>query len=337
MSAPIVLHEKNTRGSDTLTIAVLGTGRMGEPIAHNLLSAGFPVRVWNRTAAKTRRLSAAGAQALCSPATAAVNADILVTMLADGPATEQAMAGPDGALGALAPGAIWVQMGTVGLEWTQNLSALAHEHGVSFVDAPVSGSDGPARDGQLVILASGDESLEGRLQPMFAAIGRRTLWLGSIGNGSALKLALNAWLAAITETAAETVTLSETLGLDPRLLIETLSDLPLGAPYALAKASAMIERQYEPGFALGLAHKDVELAVSAANRRGLTLPIIEQVNARWDAAIADGHGDQDVAVVVEPLRLNWSDASRRPAVDKNAVGEERPGGPATFRSDTTPV
>jgi 3-hydroxyisobutyrate dehydrogenase len=302
MSTVIVSHEGHALGSGKPTIAVLGTGRMGEPIAHNLLSAGFPVRVWNRTVAKTRRLSDAGAQARPTPAAAATGAEVLVTMLADGPATERAIAGPDGALWALAPGAIWVQMGTIGVDWIESLSALAHEHGVSFVDAPVSGSDGPARDGQLTILASGDKSLDGRLRPMFAAIGRRTLWLGPIGNGTALKLVLNAWLAGITETAAETLALSETLGLDPRLLVETLADLPLGSPYALAKTSAMINHQYEPGFALRLAHKDVELAASAASRRGLTLPIIEQVDASWDAAIAAGHGDQDVAVAVEPLR-----------------------------------
>jgi 3-hydroxyisobutyrate dehydrogenase len=302
MSTVSVSHKEQGPGAGKPTIAVLGTGRMGEPIAQNLLNVDFPVRVWNRTAAKTHRLSAAGAQAGPTPAAAAKSAQVLITMLADGAATERAMVGPDGALAALAPEAIWVQMGTVGLEWTESFSALAHERGVSFVDAPVSGSDGPARDGQLVILASGDESLESRLGPMFAAIGRRTLWLGPIGNGSALKVALNAWLAAITQTAAETVALSETLGLDPRLLVETLADLPLGAPYALAKANAMIDHQFEPGFALRLAHKDVELAVSAASRHGLTLPIIEQVDARWAAAIAEGHGDQDVAVAVEPVR-----------------------------------
>lgn len=260
MSTSIALHERDPRDVGKPTIAVLGTGRMGEPIAHNLLSADFPVRVWNRTVAKTRRLSAAGAQVRPTPAAAATGAEVLVTMLADGPATERAIADPDGALGVLAPGAIWVQMGTIGLEWTESLSARAHQRGVSFVDAPVSGSDGPARDGQLMILASGDESLDTRLGPMFAAIVRRILVLGPVGNGSALKLALNAWLAAITETAAETVALSETLGLDPRLLVETLAELPLGAPYALAKANAMIQHQFEPGFALRLAHKDAELA-----------------------------------------------------------------------------
>ena len=286
-------------GATAPTIAVLGTGRMGEPIALNLLAAGFPVRVWNRTVAKTRRLGAAGAQIGPTPVTAAAGAQVLITMLADGPVTERAI---EGALTALAPGAVWLQMGTVGLEWTERLAAISHEQGVAFVDAPVSGSDGPARAGQLVILAAGDASLGDRLRPIFGAIGRRTVWAGPVGTGTALKLALNAWLAAITETAAETVALSEKLGLDPRLFVDTLADLPLAAPYALAKARAMIGRQFEPGFTLRLAHKDVELALSAAGRHGLRLPVIEQVDERWDAAIAHGHGDQDVAVAVQETR-----------------------------------
>jgi 3-hydroxyisobutyrate dehydrogenase len=288
--------------TDRATIALLGTGRMGAPIARNLLSAQYPVRVWNRTSAKAKPIGAAGAIVALTPAAATDGADVLVTMLADGAATEQAVAGRDGALDTLAPGSTWVQMGTIGLDWTRRLAARAQEHEIAFVDAPVSGSDGPARDGQLVILASGDETLRDQLDPIFEVIGRRTRWLGPVGHGSALKLVLNGWLASITEAAAEGVALSEALGLDPRVFSDTLADLPLGAPYAVAKANAMIERQFEPGFALAHAHKDVTLAVSAADGRGLRLPLLERVEAQWDRAIAEGHGGEDVAAVVSTLR-----------------------------------
>jgi len=195
-----------------------------------------------------------------------------------------------------------VQMGTIGLEWTERLAAMAQVDGVSFADAPVSGSDGPAQDGELVILASGDDTLSDRLAPVFDAIGRRTVWLGPAGRGSAMKLALNGWLAAVTETAAETVALSEALALDPSLVIETIADLPLGSPYAVAKANAMIAGRFEPGFALRLARKDVGLALSAADRRALELPLLELVDARWTDTILAGHGDEDVASVVTTLR-----------------------------------
>lgn len=288
--------------TDQPTIALLGTGRMGAPIARNLLAAGFPVRVWNRTTARARRLMADGAHVASTPAAAADGADILLTMLADGPATERVVSGRLAALPPLAPEAIWVQMGTIGLEWTERLAAMAHVDGVSFVDAPVSGGDGPAQDGQLTILASGDETLSQRLAPVFDAIGRRTVWVGPAGRGSAMKLTLNAWLAAITETAAETVVLSEALDLDPSLVIDTIADLPLGAPYAVAKAHAMIARRFEPGFALRLARKDVGLALSAADHRTLELPLIELVDAQWTKTILAGHGDEDVASVVTTLR-----------------------------------
>ncbi|HEY5319166.1 MAG TPA: NAD(P)-dependent oxidoreductase [Solirubrobacteraceae bacterium] len=286
--------------ADDLTIAVLGTGRMGAPIARNLLAAGFPVRVWNRTLERARPLSEVGAIVAETPAAAATGADVLLTMLADGPATSRAV---DGAFEGLGRGAVWIQMGTIGLEWTMRLAAQAADHDVAFVDAPVSGSDA-AREAKLVILAAcgGDAALRARVEPIFSAIGRRTVWLDEVGQGSALKLVLNAWLAVITEGAAETVAFAEALGLDPHVYIETLADLPLGSPYATMKANAMIDRKFSPGFALRHAHKDVELAATAADAQGMSLPLLQAVDERWEAAMAAGHADEDVAVVVEVER-----------------------------------
>jgi 3-hydroxyisobutyrate dehydrogenase len=296
-------------GGDAPTIAVLGTGRMGFPIASNLLAAGFQVRVWNRTIDRARPLEEAGAGVFETPAAAATGAEVVITMLADGSATSQAVAGDDGMFAGLRPGAIWVQMGTIGLEWTTRLAAQAAERSVAFVDAPVSGTDVPAREGKLVILAAGGDDgraaeVRARVDPIFSVLGRRTVWLGAVGQGSALKLVLNAWLAVITEEAAEAVAFTEALGLDPRVFIETISDLPLGSPYATTKANAMIARQFEPGFALRHAHKDVELAKSAAGELGVALPLLETVDGRWEAAIAAGHADEDVAVVVEMERVS---------------------------------
>jgi 3-hydroxyisobutyrate dehydrogenase len=302
------------------TIAVLGTGRMGLPIARNLLTAGFPVRAWNRTIERARPLEEAGATVAATPAAAAKGADVLLTMLADGPAAEEAVTGDSGAFEGLQPGAAWIQMGTIGIEWTSRLAAQAAENGVWFVDAPVSGSDGPAREAKLVILAAfgspnepGDKSqaeLRATLESIFSAIARRTIWLGAIGQGSALKLVLNAWLAVITEEAAEAVAFSEALGLDPHVVIDTLADLPLGSPYATMKANAMVEGQFSPGFALRHAHKDVELAKSAASERGVPLPLLATVDERWEEAIAAGHADEDVAVVVEMERVSGEGARR---------------------------
>jgi 3-hydroxyisobutyrate dehydrogenase len=234
-----------------------------------------------------------------SPASAAAGADVVITMLTDGEAVQQAMtSGFTGARYAMRRGGVWLQMATVGVEWTGRLAALAAESQLEFVDAPVSGSDGPAREGKLVVLASGPSDVRERVQPIFDAVGQRTVWLGPAGNGSRLKLALNNWLASITEAMAETLTLTGALGLDPHVLLDAIGDGPLAAPYAMVKAEAMLERHFQPGFALRHAVKDGRLALAAAGREDLELPLTAAVVRRWEQAMADGHADEDVASVI---------------------------------------
>jgi 3-hydroxyisobutyrate dehydrogenase len=270
---------------------------MGAPIARNLLAAGFPMSVWNRTASRAERLVDDGARLAASPADAATNADVVLTMLADGAAVEAAMSDPGGALQAMRQRSVWIQMATVGVDWLGRLVALAADHGVELVDAPVSGSDGPAREAKLIVLASGSEEARPRVQAIFDAIGRETLWLGPTGQGTRMKLVLNNWLVAQVEAVAETVALTQALGLDPRLFPEAIDDAPLGSPYAVAKARAMISGDFSPGFALRLAFKDAGLALDAAQELGLSLPLTAALAPRWRQAIADGHANDDVSSV----------------------------------------
>jgi 3-hydroxyisobutyrate dehydrogenase len=227
-----------------------------------------------------------------------VGADVLITMLADGAAVEQVMTGPTGALSMLGAGAIWIQMSTVGTEWTDRLASLAARHDVAFVDAPVSGSSGAAESGELIILASSATTARARVQPLFEVLGRQTLWLPSTGDGSRLKLALNNWLAVLVEGMVETLTLSEALGLDPRLVLEAISDGPMASDYALAKGAAMVNADFAPGFPLRHATKDAELALSAAHRHGVELPLTSALLPRWHEALAADHGGDDVASAV---------------------------------------
>jgi 3-hydroxyisobutyrate dehydrogenase len=188
-------------------------------------------------------------------------------------------------------------MATVGVDWLGRLVALAADRGVELVDAPVSGSDGPAREGKLIVLASGPDEARARVQAIFDAIGRETLWLGPTGQGTRMKLVLNNWLVTQVEAVAETIALTQALGLDPRLFPEAIDDAPLGSPYAVAKARAMISGDYSPGFALRLAFKDAGLALDAAQEVGLSLPLTTALAPRWRQAIADGHADDDVSSV----------------------------------------
>jgi 3-hydroxyisobutyrate dehydrogenase len=280
----------------TPVIAFLGTGRMGGPMAANLARAGFEVRAWDRTASHAAALAGDGATAAASPAEAVRGAGILITMLADGPATEQVWNGPDG-LSAAGPGLIWVQMATVGLEWTQRFANTAARYGVHFFDAPVSGSQGPAQAGELTILASGPHWMAEAVTPVFEVLGRATTWLGPAGNGTRAKLVLNNWLADITETTAETLSFARQLGLDPAAIVDLLESTPLGSPYAMQKARTMLAGDFTPAFALKHALKDADLAAQAAQESGAELTLTSALLPRWRRAAASGHADDDLAAI----------------------------------------
>jgi 3-hydroxyisobutyrate dehydrogenase len=280
------------------TVAVLGTGTMGAPIARNLLRAAFGVRVWNRTPDRAAELVGEGARLGSDPADAATGADVLITMLPDGATVEDVMTGPGGALSMLRAGSIWLQMSTVGVEWTDRLAELADLHGVAFVDAPVSGSSEPAERGELEILAGGAGHVRLRVKPIFDALGRRTVWLDRVGDGSRLKLALNNWLFILVDAMSETLTFSEAIGLAPHQFLEAVDGGPLASPYAMTKGTAMLHSDFVPGFPLRHAVKDAELAISAANRNGVELTLTGALLPRWREVVVEDHGDDDVAAVV---------------------------------------
>ena len=279
------------------TIAFVGTGMMGAPMATRLLRAGFVVRVWNRSPQRVAPLVSLGAIATSSPAEAATGADVLVTMLPDGPLVGAAMGGSQGALDTLARGAVWLQMSSIGVEWTGQLGELADHHGVVFVDAPVSGSVAPAEAGTLLILASGPESVRGQVAPVFDAMGRQTMWLGDAGAGSKAKLVLNNWLVGLVESIAETLHFTQALGLEPELIIQLLDEAPIGSPYAVAKARQMLAADFAPSFALKLALKDADLAVAAARDAGIDLRVTNSFIESWHRAVDSGRGDEDLSVV----------------------------------------
>jgi len=289
-------HPDHSRRPATQVIAFLGTGRMGAPMAANLARAGFAVRAWDRTASQAAALIEHGATVAASPAEASRGARILITMLADGPATDQALRGPDGHLD-IAPGLIWIQMATVGTEWTQRFVNTATRYQLSFFDAPVSGSAGPAQAGELTILASGPAWLRESVDPVFAALGRATAWLGPAGNGTRAKLVLNNWLADLTEMTAETLVFARQLGLDPTEIVDLLDSTPLGSPYAVQKARTMLAGDFTPAFALKHALKDADLAAQAAQASGAELSLTGALLPRWRRAAASGHADDDLAAI----------------------------------------
>jgi 3-hydroxyisobutyrate dehydrogenase len=281
--------------TERLTIAVLGTGTMGAPMARNLIRAGHTVRAWNRTAEKARQIE--GANAFDTPAEAASGADVVLTMLADGKAVEDTMTGEEGALGGMSDDAVWLQMSTVGLAATERLMRLAEERRIAFVDAPVVGTKQPAEKGELTVLASGPGEARERARPVFDAVASKVVELGDAGEGTRLKLVINSWLVTLVEGLAETLALAEAIGIEPKVFLETIDGSPVGTVYAQLKGKLMIEREFPPAFSLKLAHKDAELVLEAAERVGFDAALAKVIDRKMEEAIEQGHGEEDMAAV----------------------------------------
>jgi 3-hydroxyisobutyrate dehydrogenase len=282
------------------SVAVLGTGIMGAAMARNLLKAGMEVRVWNRSREKAESLEEDGATVADSPELAAEGADFLLTMLADADTIAEVLDG--GVLSALSDGGVWLQMSTVGIEGTGRLGELAAGSGVGFVDAPVLGTKAPAEGGQLIVLASGPEEVRERSEAVFGPMASKVVWLGEVGAGSRLKLVVNNWIVGLLGVLAETISLAEATGVDPRRFLETIEGGPLGLPYAQMKGNMMIEERFPASFSLKLARKDAALVLDAARANGLEMSVAEAVAARFDDAISSGHGDEDLAAVYEATK-----------------------------------
>jgi 3-hydroxyisobutyrate dehydrogenase len=285
----------------TLTVAVLGTGIMGAPMARNLAKAGFDVRVWNRTSDKAEPLAADGAIVCASPREAADGADVVITMLADDDAVASVVDGDDGAFSA-GGSPIWLQMSTVGVEGTERLSSLAADRGIRYVDAPVLGTKQPAEDGALTVLASGDDDVRDVVQPVFDAIGSRTTWLGKTGQATRLKLALNSWVLALTSATAEALALADGLGVDPKLFLDTIEGGPLDVKYAHVKGGAMLRGEFPTAFPVDGAAKDARLIVEAASAAGVQARVADAVATHMQNAADAGHGRDDMAAVWDVVR-----------------------------------
>lgn len=268
---------------------------MGAPMARNMAKAGLRVRVWNRTKEKARPLEADGAVVADSPAEAVEGADVIVTMLSDGDAVRAAMSA---AVPGLRPGHVWAQMSTVGVAAVEGLAALAAEHGLTFVDAPVQGTRQPAEQGKLVVLAAGPQAARPALEPVFDAVGQRTLWLGedgADGTASKLKLAAVSYAISLTAVVAEALALAKGLGLDPDLVRQVISGGPLDNVYFQGKAKAIMEGDFTPSFTVSNAEKDTRLITQAGESAGVRLDVAAAAGERFRRAESLGHGDEDMA------------------------------------------
>lgn len=281
-------------------VAFLGIGTMGHAMASTALRAGIPTIVWNRDPQPTQDLADLGAEVAETPADAARRAAIVVTMVTDADAVVS-IAQDQGMLAALAPGAVWVQMSTIGVAGIERVKDLveAERPDVVLIDAPVSGSKQPAEQGRLTIFASGADELRARLAPLFDALGQETIWVGPVGAGSRLKLTANAWLALGAEAVNTSVALARRLGLETETVMNALKGSPLESPWQAAKLQRIAQDDYSVQFALSLALKDVHLALEAAG--DASFRALASLADEWQQVVEDGLGDRDLTVVTWAL------------------------------------
>lgn len=282
---------------DAFTLTVLGCGIMGAGIARSAVRAGIPTRAWDRTYERAESVGE-GVEPAERLDDAVKGADIVLTMLADARAVLSVMDEQNG-LASMTSGATWVQMATIGLDGFDGVQRLAQTRDdITLIDAPVSRTKGPAETGKLIVLASGERERAGeKLTRLFDAIGQRTVWLGNAGQGTRMKVVMNAWLAFLMEGIAETIALGDSLGVRAEQFAEIVEGGPLGPAWAIAKLRKIqAGKESETEFPLKWATKDVHLALDAFARGGRTsLPALGAIATAWDEAVERGLGDDDLS------------------------------------------
>jgi 3-hydroxyisobutyrate dehydrogenase len=278
-----------------MRVAVLGTGTMGAGMARSMLRAGLDVAAWNRTADRAEPLKAAGATIAGTVREAVDGADAVVTMMFDAPAV---LGVADDLIAALAADAVWVQSATIGLNGVARVGRLAGERGVTLLDAPMLGTKQPADEGALVPLVAGPRDAARRVQPVFEAIGAKTIYAGDrIGQAMALKLACNAWIATVTAALGQSLELAAALGIEPSLFLDAIADGPSDTPYAHMKGPEMLDSRYPPSFSVDGVLKDLGLMADAAGDAGFPQTLLTPVREAYARASAAGHGSDDIAAV----------------------------------------
>jgi 3-hydroxyisobutyrate dehydrogenase-like beta-hydroxyacid dehydrogenase len=286
-----------------MRVGFIGMGRMGQRMARNVLRSGFPLTVYNRTPERSAPLEAEGAAVAASPARVAAVSDVVIMMLADGPAVLSVALGPDGALAGMAPGSVLIDMGTSGPAAVRELVAAAGERGVEVLDAPVSGATALAEAAQLSTMVGGDRATFERVRPVLAAMTRSQSYLGPSGAGATMKLVVNSVVIATNHAIAEALVLAERRGVARAIAYDALLDSVAASPYMRYKRGHFLDRESQPvATTVAIVQKDLDLALGMAREVGVPLPVVATVAELLTAARGSGHGESDLVAVADVLR-----------------------------------
>jgi 3-hydroxyisobutyrate dehydrogenase-like beta-hydroxyacid dehydrogenase len=283
-------------------IGFIGLGLMGRPMALNLLKAGHRLTVWNRTSSRAQELVSAGATLAKTPAEVAAASDVLITIVSDPPALDSVLWGSDeqknGALAALKSGSIYIDSSTVSPALAKRLAIACEKQGVRFLDAPVTGGDWGAREGNLVFMIGGDAATLKEAEPILGIMGKKWFHLGPNGAGQTVKLAMNSILALEVGAMAEALALVTRAGLRGEQLVEVMQASMARAGVLDVKSPLMLKGEYQPSFPLRLMHKDLSLALELANQLGVPLPTTAAAREVYNAVQGEAKEDLDYSAVM---------------------------------------
>jgi 3-hydroxyisobutyrate dehydrogenase-like beta-hydroxyacid dehydrogenase len=284
-----------------MRVAFLGLGIMGHSMAANLVKAGHEVTVWNRTPGKIVE----GAAIAPTPAAAAQGAEVVWLCVADTEAVEKTLFGDEGAEESVTAGMIVVDSSTISPSATVKFAERVRSKGADYVDAPMTGSKIGAANGTLIFMVGGNESTIDRLNPLFAAMGKKYFRMGDAGKGQATKIAMNLQIAVIFEGFAEALTLATKLGVDAQQLLKLIDSTMVKSGVVEYKGPFILQRDFTPNFPLRLMHKDIHLALEAAKEARVKLPALETVEEVYEMATEDGNRDLDYAATLTLLE-KWA-------------------------------
>jgi 3-hydroxyisobutyrate dehydrogenase-like beta-hydroxyacid dehydrogenase len=279
------------------TVGMIGLGLMGKPMARNLLKAGFPLFVWNRTGKRAEELAGEGATVGRNPREVAAKADVLITIVSDPPAVEEVLWGAEGALAGLRRGSVLIDSSTISPDLARRTSQACAERGVDYLDAPVTGGTWGAEKGELVFMVGGKAEVLERVKPVLEAVGKKFFLLGPNGAGQTVKLAMNLLLAVEVEALAESLALVTAAGVPGEKLIEVMQSSMARAAVLDVKAPQILKKEFPPSFPLRLMHKDMRLALELAKQNSVTLPAGAAAYGTYSAVKESSKDDPDYAAV----------------------------------------
>ena len=280
------------------TIGFIGLGLMGGPMASNLVKAEFPVTVWNRTASKAESLVKQGAKLAANPRAAALQADVLITIVSDPAALEEVLWGANGAIEGLRRGSLYIDSSTVSPDLARRVAKVCVDRGVEFLDAPVTGGNWGAEKGELLYMIGGDAKVFDRAKPVLDVLGKKFFLLGPNGAGQTVKLGMNLILAMQVDALAEALAVVTAAGVEGERLVEVLQSSMGRTALLDIKAPLMLKHEYKASFPLRLMQKDLRLALEMAREHGVTLPAAAAAYGTYTTVKDSSSDDPDYAGIM---------------------------------------